>query len=148
MWKSRFKKSYQTFITVFFYTPDKNNYTHTISIALKNTPNGFLGRYNRQKITSRKKKSLQDVIYIQLTRNRSKDVWNENLHQSLVHHMVTVTHPFQNWLIFAQSYQLCFRKSTFYFTQIAGVNKCIKWINENAFTWRLKKNNGFQSFYK
>lgn len=68
-------------------------------------------------------KFLQKVSDVELTRNRSKDVRNENLHQSLVHHMVTVTHPFQNRLILAQSNQLCFRKSTFYFTQIAGVKK-------------------------
>jgi len=90
------------------------------------------------------KKTLQNASGVQLTRNRSKDVRNENLHQSLVHHMVTVTHPFQNRLIFAQSNQLCFWKSTFYFTQIAGVKKCSKQINDNAFTagknlqWVLK----------
>lgn len=78
-------------------------------------------------------KNPYEIFCFQLTRNRSKDVRNENLHQSLVHHMITVTHPFQNRLIFAQSNQLCFWKSTFYFTQIAGVNKCSKWINENAF---------------
>lgn len=66
------------------------------------------------------------LVCMELTRNRSKDVGDENLHQSLVHPMVTVTHPFQDRLMFAQSYQLCFRKSTFYFTQIAGVNKCSK----------------------
>lgn len=102
------------FQTFFLSCPVRHKYTSTIYMLAE--------------------KSLENVSGVQLTRNRSKDVRNENLHQSLVHHMVTVTHPFQNRLILAQSNQLCFRKSTFYFTQIAGVKKnCSKLKNDNAF---------------
>lgn len=66
------------------------------------------------------------LVCVELTRNRSKDVGDEDLHQSLVHPVVTVTHPLEDRLMPAQSDELGFRKSTFYFTQIAGVNKCCK----------------------